>query len=179
MSDIDTIRINFTEEFRRTKRNVLFWSSATIILVAGTLASDVPIETSWAQNIKLPPVFLIFCSWTVMIYMIVDFWHANHRLKIDNGALKATISVNNTAKESSELARRLRLLLPPLEQAVSQVLTEARTSTDNSSAPTIVRVEESLTKVREGFDNLCNLSKRVEDYAESVDKRDKLVRCIY
>ena len=102
----DPIYIDFNEEYRRAKRNVLFWASTTIVLVIGTITSGDPIVTSWAQNIKFSPVVLVLGSWSIMIFMCVDFWHANNRLQVNYNPLKATIVEKGTVKNSSELANQ-------------------------------------------------------------------------
>ena len=179
MSDIDPIRINYTDEFRRTKRNVLFWAAATIILTVGTLGSDVPIETSWAQNLKLPPALLTFCSWLVMLYMGADFIYANRRLADENSTLAARIVVNGTIKTSSELATRIRPLIAPLDQAVNAAIAHARTAATDADLTVLSLLEGHLGEVRLRVDEIEALPSRIESYAAAVDKRDKAWRALF
>lgn len=107
-------QISFHEEFRKAKRNVLFWGVLTILLAVGTVNAESVDPSSLIRGISLPPVPLVVGSAAILIFMFLGYWRAEQHLIIKNReftdqhdigeAIKVIIALRDDLKDKSMAA---------------------------------------------------------------------------
>ena len=165
-NDKDHEPIQFNEEFRRAKRNVLFWVGVVVLLSIGTASaptvsdiSSAPVLStnvievgSVARNLAFSQNALIFLALVVLIFMAISFVRAESRLGAFLSKFRVAAKLWDAASLAETLVNSLRMWSENAHRANDAVQQYAR----NVSAAGPVFRHNIMALAREYGENAAN-----------------------
>lgn len=118
--------ILFTEEFRRAKRNALFWSAVTLLLAIGHSTDEIEVR-SLVQNLDFPQATLLLGSLVILVFMVIGYHRAEDRLLKRHTPFAIAQRIEDTAKfveRMLEELKKIRQMADEMSNTVSVVRSE-------------------------------------------------------
>ncbi|MEM1051948.1 MAG: hypothetical protein AAGI28_07630 [Pseudomonadota bacterium] len=154
--DTDLGPIHYSENFRRAKRNVLFWAAVTVLLSIASVDSDASVElTGIARNLSFSQSALVFGSLLVLALMFLAFVRARRLL----------IATNNHLTYGEDL-QAVALRAQVVERDIETAKTEAREALDLLEKQKTESISETITSV----------DKLIEDTRRIIDAQDTILK---
>ena len=129
--------IQYSEDFRRSKRNTLVWAAAVVLLSIGTPQTEKAAKVSeiieigtLARNIAFSQPTLIVLAVVVLTFTFLGYWRANGRLK----SFHAKFALVNRTADLSALAGMLDQKLRAGIEAVERTASHASSAADRMNS---------------------------------------------
>lgn len=147
-SDDDDSFIHSSEAYRRAKRNVLFWATATALLAIGTSISPGPVEVDLVfKQLRFPGGLLTVLSLVALAFMFAGYVRAEARHLSQHTGLAYGRRMHELAEAAA---------------AAQEAIQERRNRLANISArkaPARTAVELAIAKFRARFEQLSKKSR--------------------
>lgn len=158
---------HINETFRKSKRNVLFWSMVTFLLSIGQVTRGNNIEvTGFIRNFTFDQTVLVALSLLVLIFMAIGFWRAARDLSARNSQFSFGNVYRQTASYADQLSATLRLTsekliegqalasrveqkLKPQAERVIEIFTEKIEKLKSKEIDLSVKLDEANREIRE------------------------------
>ena len=114
-------QIRYSDEFRRAKRNTLFWAVVTLLLAVGAPAANSPgLELAGFKNMELSGPFLLGGSLVVLIFMVLGYVRAEADVITLNSDFALDHAFQNVVDTADDLIAHFRASIAHLSETRSQ-----------------------------------------------------------
>lgn len=151
-SDKDREPIRFSEEFRKAKRNALFWSMVTMLLALGLTNGSNEIEVyGIVRHLTFPHGLLLSSSLAVLVFMTLGFRRAQIRLRSNHSDFAVAHRLSEAAEVADTLFEKVTTTLQGAGEldAHIQDRLERMKSLADAEISNISQVKVSLQNVKE------------------------------
>lgn len=112
----DTQEIDYNEDYRRSRRNTLFWAAVTICLSLGSSTGAVEIG-SLAKNLTFSHALIVAGSLAATGFSFCGYWHARSRLLANHTDFAIAARIGKLADRATAMEDLLQGVFGSIEHA--------------------------------------------------------------